>query len=56
MRPLGISLRRRRCLVDYICDTAIIRADEDYRTVAILDEEKWERACDTLTATSGGSE
>jgi hypothetical protein len=26
--------------VDYICDTAIIRADEDYRTVAILDEER----------------
>ena len=26
--------------MDYICDTAIIRADEDYRIVAILDEER----------------
>ena len=53
--PLGICTGRR-CLVDYICDTAIIRADEDYRIVAILDKKEWERACETLAATSGGSE
>jgi hypothetical protein len=39
--PPGYFLAGRRCLVvDYICDTAIIRVDEDYRIVAILDEER----------------
>src|SRR6476659_2686902 len=41
LRKIGSRSRAgRRCLVDYICDTAIIRADEDYRIVAILDKER----------------
>src|SRR5436190_13989145 len=41
LRKIGSRSRAgRRCLVDHICDTAIIRADEDYRIAAILDEER----------------
>jgi adenylate cyclase len=45
------SGRRKRSLVDHVCDTPIVRANEDGDDLPLC---KWERACDNLVATSGG--
>ena len=45
------SGRRKRSLVVHVCDTPIVRANEDGDDLPLC---KWERACDNLVATSGG--
>jgi hypothetical protein len=42
--------------VDYICDPAIIRADETIALLPSLMKKEWERAWDILAATSGSNE